>query len=71
MKISKNKNLKNKKKLFFWLQKIISRKTSFFLILNRCRYEILIKTKKFSFDVMISEKQEKSKKYIFSAYGKF
>ena len=48
MTISKNQE-KSKKSHFFGLRKIISRKTRFFQNQNRCRYEILVKTKIFSF----------------------
>ena len=53
------------KHFFFGLEKIVSRKTRFFLNPNRSRYEILVKTKKFRLDVTISKKQEKFKNTLF------
>ena len=64
------KDKKNPEKVIFSAYWILLAEKHFFLNLNRWRYEILIKSKKFRLDVTISKKQKNPKKVIFSAYRK-
>ena len=58
-----------KEPLFFGLEKIISRKTRFFLKSKPLKIWNFVKNEKFRLDVTISKKQEKSKKSHFFGLG--